>query len=157
MAHAHQPAGQSRAVWYGMVEEDNATDPLPTELNTIDHPRFLAVSKDKRTVRATLTQRIEVTYGAVEILSTCVLAPKTYAKLPSLAIKTGMSWKSGALTHNHPANLKAAMEFAQSGTPLLFLDVREQQRQTQAVASVLIAVGSACCACERPAARSTRS
>ena len=41
--------------------------------------------KDKRTVRATLTQRIEVTYGAVEILSTCVLAPKTYAKLPSLA------------------------------------------------------------------------
>ena len=47
----HQPAGRSTATWYSMVEEDDASEPLPTELNTIDHPRFLAVSKDKLTVR----------------------------------------------------------------------------------------------------------
>ena len=47
----HQPAGRSTATWYSMVEEDDASELLPTELNTIDHPRFLAVSKDKLTVR----------------------------------------------------------------------------------------------------------
>lgn len=51
MALQYQPAGRSRGVFYGMVEEDDKTEPLPSEFNTTDHPRFLAVSKDKLTVR----------------------------------------------------------------------------------------------------------
>ena len=47
----YQPAGRSRDVWHGMVDEDDLDSSLPKELNTIDHPRFLAVSKDKLTVR----------------------------------------------------------------------------------------------------------
>ena len=50
----HQPAGRARASWHGLIEED-ATCLLPSELNTIDHPRLsaLSVSKDKLTVRYT--------------------------------------------------------------------------------------------------------
>lgn len=48
---SHQPAGKSTSTWYGIVEEDDQSEPLPTELNTVDHPRFLAVGKDKLTVR----------------------------------------------------------------------------------------------------------
>ena len=35
--------------WHGMHEHDDATQQLPTELNTSTHPRFLTVAKDKRT------------------------------------------------------------------------------------------------------------
>ena len=50
---AFQPAGSASAVWHGLVEEDDPSEPLPSELNTVDHPalRFLSVSKDKLTVR----------------------------------------------------------------------------------------------------------
>jgi hypothetical protein len=47
----YQPAGAQSRAWYGMVEEDDAKERHPTELSTIDHPRFLAISKDKLTVR----------------------------------------------------------------------------------------------------------
>ena len=34
-----------------MLDSDDRTEALPSELNTVTHPRFLAVSKDKTTVR----------------------------------------------------------------------------------------------------------
>ena len=34
-----------------MLEADDPCEPLPTVLNTVDHPSFLQVGKDKRTVR----------------------------------------------------------------------------------------------------------
>ena len=48
-----QPAGKQRAVWYGLVEEDDAASPLPSEINTVDHPRLssLSISQDKLTVK----------------------------------------------------------------------------------------------------------
>ena len=47
----HQIAGKAGCTWHGVAHEDDATEPVPRELNTTDHPRFLAVSKDKLTVR----------------------------------------------------------------------------------------------------------
>ena len=48
------PAPARRPLHRHMVQHGRGgrrSEPLPTELNTIDHPRFLAVSKDKLTVR----------------------------------------------------------------------------------------------------------
>ena len=45
-----QPAGRSRGVWYGMVEEDDAGSQLPSELNTVQLGKA-SVGKDKLTVR----------------------------------------------------------------------------------------------------------
>lgn len=47
----HQPAGRGEHTWYNLQEVDDASEPVPTELNTVDCARFLAVSKDKLTVR----------------------------------------------------------------------------------------------------------
>lgn len=48
---AHQPAGRSSSTSYGILEEDDTSQPLPSQLNTVDHPRFLAIGKDKLSVR----------------------------------------------------------------------------------------------------------
>jgi hypothetical protein len=47
----YQPAGKSSASWHGIVDADDPSEPVPTELNTVDLPRYLAVGKDKLTVR----------------------------------------------------------------------------------------------------------
>ena len=47
----HQPAGRLQHVWHSVEEKDGTSEPLPTEVNTVDHPRFLTVSKDRLTVR----------------------------------------------------------------------------------------------------------
>ena len=49
----YQPAGRLQHTWHGLEEKDGASDPIPSELNTMDHSRFAAVSKDKMTVRYT--------------------------------------------------------------------------------------------------------
>lgn len=43
--------GSSSFTWYDTVEEEDLSEPLPTELNTASHPRFLVANKDKLTIR----------------------------------------------------------------------------------------------------------
>ena len=50
-AQLYQPAGRSSASWHGIVDADDPSEPVPTELNTVDLPRYLAVGKDKLTAR----------------------------------------------------------------------------------------------------------
>jgi hypothetical protein len=38
-------------LWYDTLEEEDLKEPLPTELNTSSHPRYLAANKDKLTIR----------------------------------------------------------------------------------------------------------
>ena len=49
------------------------------------------------------------------------------AKLPSLAVKTGWAEK-GTLGAKASSTLEVAVDSAMSGTPTLFLDVRERPR-----------------------------
>ena len=49
-ALAYQPSGSSRSWSHGMCRED-ARQPLPSELDTVSHPRYIIAARDKRSVR----------------------------------------------------------------------------------------------------------
>lgn len=51
MAAAADASMAPSSKWYDTVEEEDLKEPLPTELNTSSHPRYLAANKDKLTIR----------------------------------------------------------------------------------------------------------
>ena len=48
---ASSSSSSASYTWYDTVEEEDLSEPLPTEFNTASHPRFLAANKDKLTIR----------------------------------------------------------------------------------------------------------
>lgn len=98
----HQPAGQSRAEWHSMLEADDPCEPLPTVLNTVDHPRFLQVGKDKRTVRYVGKGNHSQDVGAIRCAAPgrAPRAPRTHTRTHGKHARTP-THLTHSLTHTH--------------------------------------------------------